>query len=482
MSQTVIPGPGETVYAAAPQDSRILVAELEQARERIEALARDVHVVDSELGALAVDRERHRLLQDACRSLSDLESLNGAELFWGDAAASRAGAERLRHVRQHVETFQQRIGVIEDRRQALVARLEQEQSRAFLLEDDVFEAQEEEERKRQEWIVEREIGAAANRALIMPWATGGEDDRRYRKSLVASLLVCLLIALLVPFVDIPALAPSEVAVKVPDRVVRMMMEKKPKPATKPVAQPIQPEKVAEQKQAEQEAPKKPVRQDKPAPTQEPAPIDVTKPEKGILAFREKLASLKNAQVSSQLGLQARLNAADDSSGPPQRAMLTTNAPGTSGGIALGTLSRGLGGNKGNGGGGMAGVQVTKATSAIGGGGGTSAGAGTGRPHASGARPSRTDEEIQIVFDRYKASLYRLYNRELRKDPALRGQMVLKLTIEPNGGVSMCVLQSSDMNAPDLATQVVDRVRTIDFGAKDVDAITIVYPIDFLPAA
>jgi hypothetical protein len=29
---------------------------------------------------------------------------------------------------------------------------------------------------------------------------------------------------------------------------------------------------------------------------------------------------------------------------------------------------------------------------------------------------------------------------------------------------------------------VDRVRTINFGAKDVEAITIVYPIDFLPAA
>jgi hypothetical protein len=26
------------------------------------------------------------------------------------------------------------------------------------------------------------------------------------------------------------------------------------------------------------------------------------------------------------------------------------------------------------------------------------------------------------------------------------------------------------------------VRTFDFGAKDVGAITIVYPIDFLPAA
>ena len=40
---------------------------------------------------------------------------------------------------------------------------------------------------------------------------------------------------------------------------------------------------------------------------------------------------------------------------------------------------------------------------------------------------RTDEEIQIVFDRYKAALYRLYNRELRKDPTLRGQIDAQLT-------------------------------------------------------
>ena len=61
-------------------------------------------------------------------------------------------------------------------------------------------------------------------------------------------------------------------------------------------------------------------------------------------------------------------------------------------------------------------------------------------------------------------------------------MVLRLTIEPDGSVSMCVLQSTDMDAPDLATQVVSRVRTMNFGAKDgVAAVTIVYPIDFLPA-
>ena len=86
-----------------------------------------------------------------------------------------------------------------------------------------------------------------------------------------------------------------------------------------------------------------------------------------------------------------------------------------------------------------------------------------------------------MFDRYKASLFRLYNRELRKDTTLRGQIVLRLTIEPVGSVSMCELQTSDMGAPMLAQQVVDRVKTFDFGAKDVGAMTIIYPIDVLPA-
>ena len=61
-------------------------------------------------------------------------------------------------------------------------------------------------------------------------------------------------------------------------------------------------------------------------------------------------------------------------------------------------------------------------------------------------------------------------------------MVLRLRIEPDGSVSFCELQSSDMNAPKLAGQVVARVRGFDFGAKEgVAPVTIVYPIDFLPA-
>jgi len=211
---------------------------------------------------------------------------------------------------------------------------------------------------------------------------------------------------------------------------------------------------------------------------------------GILAFRDEFASLAQDKLAPRLGADARYRDADEVGQASSRSLLTTNTPGGSGGINVASLSRSVGGGGGGGGGGIPGdgmggggggfpgVPVGRATSPI-------AGIGGGeRPLArAGPGPSRTDEEIQIVFDRYKASFYRLYNRELRNDPTLKGQMVLRLTIEPDGSVSMCMLQSTDMKAPDLSTQVVNRVRTINFGPKEgVPALTIVYPIDFLPAA
>jgi len=204
---------------------------------------------------------------------------------------------------------------------------------------------------------------------------------------------------------------------------------------------------------------------------------------GILAFKEKFASLAEDQTAPRLGADARYGAADDVGRSSSRALLTTNTPGLSGGIDSASLNHSVGGGGGGkgggaGGGGIPGVTVARATSSI-----ASIGGGGDRPKAhSGPGAARTDEEIQIVFDRYKASFYRLYNRELRNNPALQGKMVLRLTIEPDGSVSMCVLQKSDMDAPDLAAQVVSRTKTINFGAKDgVQAVTITYPIDFLPA-
>jgi hypothetical protein len=245
---------------------------------------------------------------------------------------------------------------------------------------------------------------------------------------------------------------------------------------------------AEPKAKASAAPNGPGKPDLPAGPEKGFSSDPKPPEPnvgtaGILKYKDQFASLAQDNIAPRLGTDARYGAAVDAGQASSRSVLTTNTPGSSGGIDAGSLSRNVGGGGGRGGGGggtggMPGVKVVRATSSI-----ASIGGDGDRPKAhSGPGASRTDEEIQIVFDRYKAAFYRDYNRELRRNPTLQGKMVLRLTIEPDGAVSMCVLQSTDMDAPDLVTQVVGRVKTINFGAKDgVKAVTIVYPIDFLPA-
>jgi hypothetical protein len=456
--------------AETTQDSQSLLAELAQAREKLDGLVRNLHAIDGELEALAIERRQHSALADVCAAMEDLNRLGGAELFWGSAAIAGASTDCIRQARGRAALFQTRVGEIEERRRTLLDEITQEQTRAYVLEDDAFEAQEEEERRQQEWIIEREIEAARSHESIMPWTRGREEDQRFRKSLATALLISLLFALLIPFIDVPLEVLEEPTVA--EREVSVIMEQELLPPPPPPEEiKPQPREPLVAKRPEETVPQ-PVAEPEKA---EPDSKEVKAPEQGLLAFREKLAAVKEASVVAKLGAQARINNAEDNaSSRPERAMLTTNAPGSSGGIQLAALSRNLGGAGEQGA--IRAAALTRASSRI------DAIGPASRPLSDGPGPSRTDEEIQIVFDRYKAALYRLYNKELRRDPTLKGQIVLRLTIEPNGNVSLCQLHSTDMNAPDLSAQIVDRVRGFNFGAKEVPAVTIVYPIDFLPAA
>jgi outer membrane biosynthesis protein TonB len=393
----------------------------------------------------------------------------------------------LTWVRARLDAFLGQIRQVEERRRAIAGDISQGREVLAILEEDLHEIRAEEEQRLNEWVIDRDAAPGVARAAPMPWARGGEDDRRFRNSLGASLAAALIFGFVFPLVDLPLPEPVEV-LEVPERVVELIrrdrarvqpppaaiVEQRPEPVQEPVPEPVEPE---PQLVAEEPPPAPEPRAAEPGPAQEPPRQRAQS--SGILAFRESLSSIAANRPAARLGADARISRAGDAAiGVPQRSMVTSQAPGSSGGINLASLSRDVGG--GGGGGQMAGVATTRVESSIGsgGGGGRAGGAGEG----SGGVAGRTDEEIQIVFDRYKASLYRLYNRELRNDPTLRGQMVLRLTIEPNGSVSFIELQSTDMNAPSLAQQVLERVRTFDFGAKDVAAITIVYPIDFLPAA
>ena len=74
-----------------------------------------------------------------------------------------------------------------------------------------------------------------------------------------------------------------------------------------------------------------------------------------------------------------------------------------------------------------------------------------------------------------------YNRALRQDPSLEGKLVLRLTIAPNGAVTMCEVVSSELGNEELERKLVQRVKLFRFEARDVEAITTTKPIDFFPA-
>ena len=95
--------------------------------------------------------------------------------------------------------------------------------------------------------------------------------------------------------------------------------------------------------------------------------------------------------------------------------------------------------------------------------------------------SRSIEEIKLVFERNKGSIYAIYNRVLREEPSLQGKVVLKRTIAPSGGVLECQIVSSELRTPELESKLLARVRQFDFGAKDVEQMIVTWPVDFLPS-
>ncbi len=464
--------------------SRAALTELEQSvREQLrlseEALAgleSDLHAVDDELVVLRRKQEQFDKLEQVCNALEELDEMGEGHLFW-DITPDTQKTERLDHARWQVGKYHESIVEVESRREKLLEDIEEQNVQLDYLHYDLQDIIEQEESRNNEWVVEREETALPYHAQVMPWTRGEEEDLRFRRSLGSSLAASVAVILLLGMVAIP-IRPIEQEIELPERVAKLVRQERQLPPPPPAPEPEIPE---EEEPPEpdpepiEELPEEPlpISSDEPQVAQEEPDTREQVKSKGILAFRDSFASRAQVQPTAQLGSQARVSNAGAERGRPERMMVTTSAPGSSGGINLADYSRDFGGGGGDG---IAGVQAGRVASSIGG------GDGPDRPLAAGAAAGRTDEEIQIVFDRYKAALYRLYNRELRKDPTLRGQLVLRLTIEPDGSVSMCELHSSSMDAPELASQVVGRVKTFDFGAKeDIVAVTIIYPIDFLPA-
>jgi TonB family protein len=340
---------------------------------------------------------------------------------------------------------------------------------------------------------------------VLPWTVSEGDEKRFRRILRRVLIACFVLFLVMRFVPLPKA--ERAAEPLPPQFAKLLIESKPVPPP-PVVKPQDNKAAGEEKKVADAKPET----TKPDPKKAPVP-EARKPEPnkapgeklenarrkasgvGLLAMADQLAEIRGAPVAVQMrqdikqgpgvgtGVGVGVGAGNEA-GIPTRALITSNATGGSGGINTAGYSRNTGG------GGLAGRATTLVEGVAGGGGGGGAGGGGGgggsgkggtlQRGASG-KASRSIEEIKLVFERNKGAIYAIYNRALREEPSLEGKVVLELKIAPSGHVMDVRIVSSELKAAELERKLLARIRQFDFGAKDVDQITVTWPVDFLPS-
>lgn len=303
---------------------------------------------------------------------------------------------------------------------------------------------------------------ATYRTYQLPWEMSREQDDRFKKLVKQFLIAVIAFGVVMPFMPLPEADPNVVE-EVPQRFARLLIDK-PKPPPPPVVKP-KPQEVVKQ-------PEKAVQKPKPEPVVEQRQVKAREnaAKAGLLPFAEQLADLRDSSSISNVMGDQRLNKAAGAAAKVERSVIAAKAGKGSGGINTAALSRDTGGGD------LQGRDTTRVASPV-------AGIGADGPRVvkGGGAPSRSREEIELVFEKNKGAIFALYNRALRQDPGLQGKLVLKLTIAANGTVTECEVVSSELGDADLERKLVQRVKMFRFQDKDVATVTTTKPIDFFPA-
>lgn len=319
-------------------------------------------------------------------------------------------------------------------------------------------------------------------------------DARFNRVLFVVLGLLFAVSIVVPFLQFSGLEQGG-GDELPDRYAQLLLTDAPE-AEEDIPEPVVEEEVVEEDEpveeevVEEDAPVEPEpepAEPEQAPQQAPSAVDQARAraeESGISAIRDAFADLRAddsvAAITNPSALLTTAPSASTSGGSsrPSANALTGDASRSSGGIDTSQLSRSTSNTS------VSQRETTRVSSPVRERGG-SPGPRTPdtRQGAGGDAPTsgRSLEEVQVVFDRAKGSFYAMYNRALRSNPALRGKVVVKLTIAPDGSVTDASIVNSELNDPALEQKIVSRVRLLRFGAKSVPEATFEYPIFFEPS-
>jgi len=314
-------------------------------------------------------------------------------------------------------------------------------------------------------------GVLTGPSLQLPWSSTGDDDARFQRILRGMLAGFVVLAVAVPFIPVPELKREELET-LPPQLARVSLEKKeiPKPQVKKPPKP----KVEKQVVKKKPKPKPPkVAEKKPPPVEKPVANLETARQKaatsGLLQFQDDLmemrASMDVAKVSG-----ASITRGEARAKKLDRSVISSQAKTASGGINTAALSRDTGGVA------LSGRETTKVKSDL----AKAKGLGQHAAQPRSERSARSDEAIRKVMDRNKGAIFAIYNRALRRNPALQGKVTVSMVIEPSGKISDIQLVSSELNDLSLEKKLLARIRMILFGAEDVIRTTLNYSFDFLP--
>lgn len=322
----------------------------------------------------------------------------------------------------------------------------------------------------------------------LPWAASFSEDLHFKAILAFFILFLIVFALWIGSVkvkpvdrrDLDKLPPTmaKVIIKKKEELKRVELPKQPEVAVaKPKAESEKPKAEPEKPKAKPEKPKSTVAS---KPTQQDIKQAQDRAQNaGILKMKDQLASMRSAFAPKSIAAGGGIKTATATGVQGvgvSRSQIVGKGTSGSGGIAMaaGTAS-GTGGGVGPGRGAAQVDSITLGGNVVDDGGDVKA-----AMESSKSSGNRSEESIRSILDQNKASLYAIYNRALRADPALQGKVTFKLVIQPDGSVSACSIVSSDLNDESLKSKLTSRMRLIDFGEASVGVTTTQWAIDFLP--
>jgi len=327
--------------------------------------------------------------------------------------------------------------------------------------------------------------AIAYQQLALDWQPSGGDQRSFYRIGAVVLCVTLLLAIVLSVVPVPEKERRAQTV-VPERIAKFISQKakppvpvvppkpkveKPKVIPKPVVKPeVTPKPTIERKKPS-EVEQKPLTK-----TQQEARETAAK--SGLLALSNELNDLVDSgDAAAQAASKVNNNSTNATTAAGHNAnVITSNVATTGGTVNAATYGSGVGKTE------LVSREVLAANSEL-----LAQDVPTaktdkvGEKSQSGSGGRTYEENVTVIFDKNKGSLYSLYDRERRKSPGLKGKIVLEITISKTGDVTNVKIISSTLNNPSLESRIVSRIKQFKFGTNGAGPTTVTYPIEFLPS-